>query len=395
MPAPSGMTLNSNVAVAAREIDFVTRFAADWQALRDILGISRPIEKTPGTVLKVKKAAVTLATAPGEGESTDYSQASVVESQIGEITLERYKKGVTLEAITDKGYDNAVADTDDAFRSELLGKILDKFYSFANTGELSNTQTAYRAALAMAKGYVVDKWKTMRKRATEIVGFANALDVYDFLGSSTIDITIQNQFGFEYVKDFLGYRVLFLCGTSEVPRGRVIATPIDNIVNYFVNPANSQFQRAGFNYRTDGESNLIGFFVDPNYDHGATDAFALLGLTLLAEYIDGIAVVDVEAAGGSNETVTGTSETGTDAGKTILKVTSDDHANGSVYYYKAENGTAPSAPAHLAAVPSGWTRFASGDKVSATNGYKATIIETNGTGQVIGASASITVVAGT
>ena len=85
----------------------------------------------------------------------------------------------------------------------------------------------------MAKGYVVDKWKTMKKRATEIVGFANALDVYDFLGSSTIDISIQNQFGFEYVKDFLGYRVLFLCGTSEVPRGRVIATPIDNIVDYF------------------------------------------------------------------------------------------------------------------------------------------------------------------
>lgn len=391
MPAPDNMTMNANVAVTAREIDFVTRFAADWQALRDILGISRPIEKEPGTVLRVKRASVTLANAPGEGEATPYSQAGVVEEAIGEITLERFKKGVTLEAIVDKGYDNAVAATDDAFRSELLGLILERFYTFANSGELTNTQSTYQSALAMAKGYVVDKWKTMHKRATEIVGFANALDVYEYLGNA--NITIQNRFGFEYVEDFLGYRVLFLCGSSEIARGKVIATPIDNIVDYFVNPANAQFQRAGFNYRTDGETNLIGFYVDPNYDHGATDAFALLGLTLLAEYIDGIAVVSyIPAASQSMGSLTVSSEAGTAAvGDTILSV-SEDLAAGGKLYAKAASGTAPSAPAYGATLDSTWTLIPASGLFSTTNGYKVQVVEVNGTGQAI-ANGTATVVA--
>lgn len=393
MPAPDNMTMNANVAVTAREIDFVTRFAADWQALRDILGISRPIEKEPGTVLRVKRASVTLANAPGEGEATPYSQAGVVEEAIGEITLERFKKGVTLEAIVDKGYDNAVAATDDAFRAELLGLILERFYTFANSGELTNTQSTYQSALAMAKGYVVDKWKTMHKRATEIVGFANALDVYEYLGNA--NITIQNRFGFEYVEDFLGYRVLFLCGSSEIARGKVIATPIDNIVDYFVNPANAQFQRAGFNYRTDGETNLIGFYVDPNYDHGATDAFALLGLTLLAEYIDGIAVVSyIPAASQSMGSLTVSSVAGTAAvGDTILSV-SEDLAAGGKLYAKAASGTAPSAPAYGATLDNTWTLIPASGLFSTTNGYKVQVVEVNGTGQAI-AAGSATVVAKT
>ena len=393
MPAPNGMTLNANVAVTAREIDFVTRFAADWQALRDILGISRPIEKEPGTNLRVKRAAVVLANAPSEGEATDYSQATVVEKIIGQINLERYKKGVTLEAIVDKGYDNAVAATDEAFRSELLGQILDRFYAFANTGELTNVQSTYQLALAMAKGYVVDKWKTMRKRATEIVGFANALDVYNYLG--TADISIQNRFGFEYVENFLGYRVLFLCGSSEIARGKVIATPIDNIVDYFVNPANAQFQRAGFNYRTDGKTNLIGFYVDPNYDHGATDAFALLGLSLLAEYIDGIAVVDyIPAASQALGSLTVSSVAGTAAaGDTILSV-SEDLAAGGRLYAKAASSTAPAAPAFGAALDSTWTLIPASGLFKTTNGYKVQVVEVNGTGQAI-AAGSATVVAKT
>lgn len=393
MPAPDNMTMNANVAVTAREIDFVTRFAADWQALRDILGISRPIEKEPGTVLRVKRASVTLANAPGEGEATPYSQAGVVEEAIGEITLERFKKGVTLEAIVDKGYDNAVAATDDAFRAELLGLILERFYTFANSGELTNTQSTYQSALAMAKGYVVDKWKTMHKRATEIVGFANALDVYEYLGNA--NITIQNRFGFEYVEDFLGYRVLFLCGSSEIARGKVIATPIDNIVDYFVNPANAQFQRAGFNYRTDGETNLIGFYVDPNYDYGATDAFALLGLTLLAEYIDGIAVVSyIPAASQSMGSLTVASEAGTAAvGDTILSV-SEDLAAGGKLYAKAASGTAPSAPAYGATLDSTWTLIPASGLFSTTNGYLVQVVEVNGTGQAI-ANGTATVVAKT
>ena len=60
MPAKNGLTVTSDITVKAREIDFVTRFAKNWDALREILGIIRPIKKQPGTVLTSYTATVDL-----------------------------------------------------------------------------------------------------------------------------------------------------------------------------------------------------------------------------------------------------------------------------------------------------------------------------------------------
>lgn len=58
--AKDRLTKVENINVTVREIDFVTRFADNWEHLRDILGIMRPIKKEPGAVLKSKKAHVVL-----------------------------------------------------------------------------------------------------------------------------------------------------------------------------------------------------------------------------------------------------------------------------------------------------------------------------------------------
>ena len=47
--------------IVAREIDFVTRFGRNWDRLRELMGIMRPIRKAPGTTLSQVKASVTLA----------------------------------------------------------------------------------------------------------------------------------------------------------------------------------------------------------------------------------------------------------------------------------------------------------------------------------------------
>ena len=46
------------------------------------------------------------------------------------------------------------------------------------------------------------------------------------------------------------------------------------------------------NYTVAGETNLIGYKVKGQYENAAGDMFAIMGLTLWAEFIDGIAVVD-------------------------------------------------------------------------------------------------------
>ena len=49
--APRSSLPNVYTGVTAREIDFVTRFNDNWDTLRNILGIMRPIRKAPGTAL--------------------------------------------------------------------------------------------------------------------------------------------------------------------------------------------------------------------------------------------------------------------------------------------------------------------------------------------------------
>ena len=295
MAAKDNLIMTANIQVTARELDFVSRFEQNWEHLREILGIMRPIKKVPGAILKSKYAEGTLQSGEvGEGEEIPYSKFTVKEKTYDEMTIEKYAKAVSIEAIKDHGYENAVAMTDDQFLFELQTNVTSRFYAYLNTGELTSTQTSFQMALAMAKGLVVNKFKKMHKNVTGVVGFVNVLDVYEYLGAA--NITVQNQFGFQYIKDFMGFNTIFLLSDDEVARGKVLATPVENIVMYYVDPAESDFAKAGLVYQTGaGETNLIGFHTQGNYNTAVSEAFAIMGLTLFAEFIDAIAVVTIEA----------------------------------------------------------------------------------------------------
>lgn len=294
MAVKTNTTKAANIQVAAREIDFVSRFQDNWEALREIMGIMRPIRKAPGTVLKAKTASITLQTAAvAEGDEVPYSLASVTETPIGTLTLEKYAKATSAEAIIEDGYDNAIAKTDAAFLNELQGNVMDRFYTFLLTGSLTATYSTFQMAVAMARGAVLNKFKGMHKDVSEVVGFVNLLDFYSYLGAT--DITVQTQFGLTYVENFMGYRVIFLCANGEIPRNKVVAVPVENICLYYVDPGDSELARAGLEYTVVGETPLIGFHTQGKYSHVVSECFALMGLGLFAEYLDGIAVVTIGA----------------------------------------------------------------------------------------------------
>jgi hypothetical protein len=292
--AKTNLTKTANIDTTAREVDFVTRFAYNWDHLRDILGVSRLIRKTPGTVLKSKYAEVTLGASVAEGEEIPYSQSDVKTKDYAPINVEKFAKGVTIEAINEHGYDDAIGLTDDQFLYELQNNVTGRFYTFVNGGTLISAKATFQAALAEAQGRVRNKWKAMHKGITEVVGFCNILDAYDYLGAA--NISVQNAFGMNYIENFLGYSRLFLCSDEEVARGKIVATPVENLILYYVSPDDSDFARAGLVYTTDGVTNLIGFHVQGNYGTAVSESFALMGLTLMAEYLDGIAVVDIGTA---------------------------------------------------------------------------------------------------
>lgn len=295
MAAKANLIKTADVEVAARELDFVTRFERNWEHLRDILGIMRPVRKQPGTVIKSKYAEGTLQNGTvAEGEDIPYSNFKVKEKKYSEITVEKYAKAVSIESIKDHGYENAVQMTDDEFLFQLQTNVTKKFYDYLKTGTLTGSQNTFQMALAMAKGSVENKFKNMHRNITGVVGFVNVLDVYEYLGAA--DITVQNQFGFQYIKDFMGYNTVFLLSESEIPRKTVIATAVENIVLYYVDPGDSDFSRAGLNYTVSGETNLIGFHTQGNYNTAVSEAFAIMGMVLFAEYIDAIAVFTVGEA---------------------------------------------------------------------------------------------------
>lgn len=280
--------------VTAREIDFVTRFGRNWDALKELLGIMRPIRKTPGTQLVSYTADVTLESGSvAPGEVIPYSKAAIVESAKSDITIEKYAKAVPIEDVAKYGAEVAVQKSDDSFLTKLQNLVMGKFYTFLNTGSLTGTASTWQMALAKAQGEVLNKWKAMQKDVTAVVGFANILDAYDYLG--TASITVQNQFGLSYIKDFMGYSVLFLLPAGQIARNKVLATPVENIDLYYIDPSDSDFAKLGLSYTVQGETNLIGFHAQGNYSTAVGESYALMGMALWAEYLDGIANITVNS----------------------------------------------------------------------------------------------------
>ena len=288
--------------VTAREVDFVTRFANNWDALRNIIGISRPIRKAPGTSLISYTASVTLERGSVDpGEVIPYSKSTIVQSSKSDLNIEKYAKAVPIEDVNKYGAAIAVEKSDDAFLTALQNVVLGKFYTFLNgADDLTGEADTWQAALAKAHGLVLNKFAGMQKDVTEVVGFANILDAHDYLG--TAPITMQTAFGLTYIKDFLGYSTLFLLPSAKIAQGTVIATPVENIDLYYIDPGDSEFARLGLNYTTQGETNLIGFHAQGNYNTAVGESYALMGMALWAEYEDGIANVTFGAEGATGAT---------------------------------------------------------------------------------------------
>lgn len=291
---------NTYTSVTAREVDFVTRFNDNWDALRNIMGIMRPIRKAPGTSLISYTADVALEDGDvGAGEVIPYSKATITQATKDDLSIKKYAKAVPIEDVDKYGAEIAVEKSDDAFLTKLQNVVLGNFYTFLNTGSLTGTAATWQAALAKAQGEVLNKFAGMAKDVTSVVGFANILDAYDYLGAA--DISVQTQFGLNYVKDFMGYSTLFLLpttvsGNNAIARNTVIATPVENIDLYYADPGDSEFARLGLNYTVHGETNLIGFHAQGNYSTAVGESYAIMGMKLWAEYLDGIAKITVTPA---------------------------------------------------------------------------------------------------
>lgn len=289
----AGVTVTTDFSVEARRNDFVTSFAQNWNALREIMGVARPIKKQPGTVLKSYKASLVLEDGNvAEGAKIPLSKAHVEEVAHADLTIEKYGKAVSIEDVDKYGEEVAIEVTDDAFRSELLGKIMSEFYSFALTGSLKpEGATDFQSGVALAIGAVKNKFKSMRKDGSRVVVFVNTLDAYKYLGVASIGT--QTQFGIEYLKSFMGAETMILGGDEDIPQGTIVAIPVNNIVDYYADPSNSGFAKMGLRYTVDADAPMLGFAIEGDYSTATGNNWAIMGHKLWAEYLDAIAVINL------------------------------------------------------------------------------------------------------
>lgn len=271
--------------VKAREIEFTYRFGESIKKLVEALGVTRKIPKQAGTVLKAYKAKGTLQDGNvGEGEIIPLSKYQTVAIPFDEVTLKKWRKATSAEAIIEKGYEQAVTMTTDEMLKDVQKGIRKYFFDFLKKGEGRANGTTFQAVLAQAWGQLQVLFEDDEIQA---IYFMNPLDVADYL--ATANITTQTAFGLTYVEDFLGLGTVIF--NSSVPKGKIYATAKDNIVLYYI-PVNGADLGEAFSFTSD-QLGLIGIHEVPDYNNLTASDTVVSGIFLFAERIDGVIVGEI------------------------------------------------------------------------------------------------------
>lgn len=270
-----------------REIDFTLLFTESLHKLTEALGVTRKVAKQAGTVLKSYKATGMLQSGVvAEGDTIPLSKYTTEAVDYGEITLKKWRKATSAEAIIDRGYDQAVSMTTDRMLKDVQKSIRKDFFDLLATGTGAASGADLQGALAQTWGQLQVLFEDDDIQA---VHFIHPLDIADYL--ATAQITTQTAFGMTYIADFLGMGSVFM--NSSVPRGKLYSTARDNLVLYYV-PVNGAELGEAFHFTAD-ETGYIGIHEEPDYSNMTAADTVVNGMTLFAERIDGVVVAAIGA----------------------------------------------------------------------------------------------------
>lgn len=307
MPEPINVTnaAETNLIKAAqmkkvREVDFVEQFGGNiLPKLTELLGATRKIPMMEGTTMYVYKTTGTLQSgAVPEGEIIPLSQYERTKTAVGEITLKKWRKAASAEAIKKSGLDEAVTATDAKLLKDVQKGIRTDLFTFLATIDGSTAGTAASGATLQAA--LADAWGQLQvlfeDDTAEAVYFVNPLDIADYL--KTAQITVQTAFGMNYVEDFLGLGTVIM--SSQVTQGTFYATAKENIILYYLT-MNGDIADA-FELTAD-ETGYIGIKSGyQNESRAQIESLIMSGIQFLVEYEDGVVVGTIGESGETGET---------------------------------------------------------------------------------------------
>lgn len=289
MPTNVTNAAEQNLIVAddmkrVREADFTRRFTHEGlDKFNEILGVTRKIAMMEGSTMYVYTIEGSLESgAVDEGEIIPLSNYEQTKTPVGDITLRKWRKAASAEAIKKSGLNTAVRETDAKMLRDAEKEIRADFFTFIN-GTITGAATAGGADLQSA---LADGWGQLQIKfeddTAEPVYFVNPLDISTYLGAAAI--TTQTAFGMNYIEDFLGLGTVVI--TSQVTQGTFVATAKENFVMYYLN-TNGDLASA-FDLTTD-ETGFIGISSgNANKERAQIETLVMTGVRYLVEYAAGV-----------------------------------------------------------------------------------------------------------
>lgn len=364
----------------AREIDFVQRFTgASLNKLIEALGVTRKIPMIDGTTLYYYKTTGTLQSGiVAEGDIIPLSQYQRDKIAVGEITLKKWRKASTAEAILKSGYNEAVRETDAKLLSDVQNGIRSDFFDYL-TGIDATVVSGANLQTVLAK-----TWGNLQvlfeNDSAEIVHFMHPLTIADYLSSATI--SMQTAFGFNYIADFLGMGTVIL--NSRVPVGQVWSTAKENLIMYYI-PVTSEAMGA-FSMTSDVTGYIAIKSGYPTEERAQIESLVMSGIQFLVEYADGVVLGQVDATP-TLGSITVTSEAGTASGDTKITLAGYSPATGEKYVYKFGASAAPTV-SYGQKLGNTWTLMTSPAQLTPGANTKITVasIDANGRAQAAGSA---------
>ena len=270
-----------------KSVDYSNRFADELTGFAEALGITRQFAVQEGFKIQLyTKPEVDLADGDvAEGDIIPLSKVTPQPHSEKEITLKKYRKATSAEAIQRYGIDQAINLTDYALVNEIQKGIRDDLFAMVQAGqETENLSDGLQGALASAWGAVQVAFED---DVTGTVVFAHPLDVAETIANK--ELTLETRFGLNYYTDATGTTVFT---STQVERGSIYATAPDNLQIAYI-PANGEYGRA-FGLVSDSTGYLgMKHFV---HDESATQqTLVMSGVLMFPERVDGVIKVPLTA----------------------------------------------------------------------------------------------------
>lgn len=273
-------------------IDYTNRFATGIKKLQKLLGITALTPVSSGATIKTYKYTTDIEDGNvAEGEYIPLSKVSRALDQTYSLTLQKWRRNTTAEAIQLKGRSAAINDTDSRFIAALQNEVKDDLFA-AITGATKTSAAGFNLQAALA-----NMWGALTQIFEDYDGFAdpdddgadgrfvffvNPLDVAEYLGQATI--TTQTAFGMSYLKNFLGLGTTFT--TAKVTKGTVFGTAAQNLNMYYV-PATGGDLAQTFGLTGDA-TGLIGMTHAAVSTNATIDTLVMGGWKIFPEISDAV-----------------------------------------------------------------------------------------------------------